>query len=68
MGFFVTKFLFGATPEMVAEIEELTAGLYEYFKPVGILEEILVQKIVVETARYGRVLALEQLEQPEVRG
>jgi hypothetical protein len=30
---------------------------------VGILEEFLVQKLVVETARYGRVLTLEQLEQ-----
>src|SRR6266566_4574541 len=37
--------------------------------PTGILqarlEELLVQKIVVETARYGRVVALEQVEQPE---
>jgi hypothetical protein len=34
-------------------------------KPEGILKELLVQKIVVENARYGRVVALEQLEQPE---
>ena len=32
----------------------------DYYKPQGIVEEILVQKIVVETARYGRELALEQ--------
>jgi len=37
----------------------------EYYKSERILEELLVQKIVVETARYGRVLALEHLEQPE---
>src|SRR5215472_6263055 len=59
---FVTKFLDRATPETVAEIEELAAGLRDYYKPQGIVEEILVQKIVVETARYGRVLGLEQPE------
>ena len=32
----------------------------EYYKPYDIVEEILVQKIVVETARYGRVLAFER--------
>jgi len=61
-GVFVKKFLDGATPETVAEIEELAAGLRDYYKPQGIVEEILVQKIVVETARYGRVLGLEQPE------
>ena len=61
-GIFVKKFLEGATPETVAEIEELAAGLRDYYKPQGIVEEILVQKIVVETARYGRVLGLEQPE------
>ena len=61
-GIFVTKFLERATPETVAEIEELAAGLRDYYKPQGIVEEILVQKIVVETARYGRVLGLEQPE------
>jgi|SRR5215813_3831133 len=61
-GIFVMKFLNGAKPETVVEIEELAAGLREHYKPQGIVEEILVQKIVVETARYGRVLALEQPE------
>jgi|SRR5215469_1414456 len=61
-GIFVTKFLNGATPETVAEIEELAAGLRDYYKPQSIVEEILLQKIAVETARYGRVLALEQPE------
>lgn len=61
-GIFVTKFLNGATPDTTAEIQELAAGLREHYEPKGILEEILVQKIVVETARYGRVLGFEQPE------
>lgn len=58
-GIFVKRFLNGAAPETVAEIEALAAGIREHYKPQGILEEILVQKIVVETARYGRVLGFE---------
>ena len=65
-GIFVTKFLNGATPDTTAEIQELAAGLREHYEPKGILEEILVQKIVVETARYGRVLALEHLSQDTI--
>src|SRR6516162_3292227 len=61
-GIFVKKFLDGAEPDTAAEIRELAEGLQEYYKPKGIVEEILVQKIVVETARYGRVLGLEQPE------
>jgi hypothetical protein len=59
-GIFVKKFLNGAAPETVAEIEALAAGIVEHYQPVGMLEEILVQKIVVETARYHRVLGFEQ--------
>jgi hypothetical protein len=40
----------------------LAAGLRDYYKPQSIVEEILLEKIVIETARYGRVLALEQPE------
>jgi len=58
-GIFVKQFLNGAAPETVAQIEELAVGLREHYKPEGILEEIVVQKIVVETARYGRVLGFE---------
>jgi hypothetical protein len=58
-GIFVKQFLNGAAPETVAEIEALAAGIREYYKPRGPLEEILVQKIVVETARYGRALGFE---------
>ena len=54
------KFLNGATPEAAAEIEALEAGIWEHFKPVGALEEILVQKVVVEAARYSRVVGFEQ--------
>jgi hypothetical protein len=58
-GIFVKKFLNGATPETVAELETLVAGIREHYKPIGILEEILMQKIVVEAARYDRVLGFE---------
>jgi len=58
-GIFVRQFLNGAAHETIAEIEALAAGIREYYKPQGPLEEILVQKIVVETARYGRVLGFE---------
>jgi len=58
-GIFVTKFLNGAAPETVAELETLAAGIREHYQPLGMLEEILVRKIVVEAARYDRVLAFE---------
>jgi hypothetical protein len=61
-GIFVTKLLNGAATETASEIQELAAGLREHYKPDGIMEEILVQKIVVETARYSRVLGFEQPE------
>jgi hypothetical protein len=61
-GIFFKQFLNGAAPETVAEIEALAAGIREYCKPQGPLEEILVQKIVVETARYGRALGFERPE------
>jgi hypothetical protein len=59
-GIFVKKFLNGAAPETVAEIQAVAAGIQEHYQPVGKLEEILVQKIVIETARYHRVLGFEQ--------
>lgn len=58
-GIFVKRFLNGAAPEAVSEIEALTAGIHEHFQPLGALEEMLVQKIVVEAARYDRVLGFE---------
>jgi len=59
-GIFVKKFLNSATPETVAEIEALAAGIWEHYQPVGMLEELLVQKIVIEAARDHRVLGFEQ--------
>jgi hypothetical protein len=61
-GIFAKQFLNGAAPETVAEMEVLAVGIQEHYQPVGMVEEILVQKIVVETARYGRILGLEQKE------
>jgi hypothetical protein len=61
-GIFAKQFLNGAAPETVAEMEVLAAGIQEHYQPVGMVEEILVQKIVVETARYGRILGVEQQE------
>jgi len=61
-GIFVKQFLNGATPETIEEMKALTAGLREHYHPVGMMEEILLQKILVETARYGRILGLEQRE------
>jgi hypothetical protein len=61
-GIFVKQFLNGATPETIEEMKALTTGLREHYQPVGMMEEILLQKILVETARYGRILGLEQRE------
>lgn len=59
-GIFVKKFLHGATPETVAEIEALAAGLREHYQPVGMLENLLLQKAIVEAVRCGRVFGYEQ--------
>jgi hypothetical protein len=56
-GIFVKQFLNGATPVTIEEMKALTAGLREHYQPVGMMEEILLQKIIVETARYGRNIA-----------
>jgi hypothetical protein len=61
-GIFVKQFLNGATTETIEEMKALTAGLREHYHPVGMMEEILLQKILVETARYSRILGLEQRE------
>jgi len=63
-GIFVTKFLDGATPETVTEIQELASSLRDHYDPQCVVEEMLVQKIVIETARYGRIVALEQHPEP----
>ena len=58
-GIFVKRFLNGAAPETVAEIQALISAVREHYKPQGPLEEILVQKVVVEAARYDRILGFE---------
>lgn len=58
-GIFVKRFLNGASPEAVAEIQALAMAIREHYKPQGPLEEILVQKVVVEAARYDRILGFE---------
>lgn len=59
-GLFIKKFLNGTAPETVAEIEALAAGIREHYQPADMLEEMLVQKIVIEAGREHRVLGFEQ--------
>ena len=61
-GIFAKQFLAGALPETVEEMTTLAAGIREHYQPVGMMEEILVEKIVVESGRYGRILGLEHQE------
>ena len=59
-GIFVKKFLNGAAPETIVEMEALAAGIREHYEPADMLEEMLLQKIVIEAGREHRVLAFEQ--------
>lgn len=61
-GIFVKRFPSSAAPETIEEMAALTTGLRDHYQPVGMMEEILMQKILVETTRYGRILGLEQRE------
>ena len=61
-GIFFNQLVNGASPETVAELETLAADLRAYYQPLGRLEEMLVEKIVVENARYARILGFEQQE------
>jgi len=61
-GIFFKQLVNGASPETVAELETLAADMREYYQPIGRLEEMLVEKIVVENARYARILGFEQEE------
>ena len=61
-GIFFKQVINGASPETVAELEILAADMREYYRPIGRLEEMLVEKIVVENARYARILGFEQQE------
>jgi hypothetical protein len=61
-GIFAKQFLREAAPETVEEIAALAEGIREHYQPVGMLEKLLVEKIVIEASRYGRILGLEQQE------
>jgi hypothetical protein len=61
-GIFAKRFLHGASAEDVAEMETAIQEMRDYYQPVGKLEEMLVEKIVVESARYARILGFEEQE------
>lgn len=61
-GIFAKQFFSGAAPETLKEMEELAAGIWAHYQPVGTIEEILAEKLCIEAARYGRVLNIEQHE------
>jgi len=61
-GIFVKQLLQRAPAEFAAEMETFAQEMRDYYQPVGKLEEILVDKIVVEHMRYARILAVDQYE------
>jgi len=58
-GIFAKQFFTGAAPETLKEMEELAAGIWTHYQPVGTIEELLAEKLCIEAARYGRVLKIE---------
>jgi hypothetical protein len=48
--------------ESRSEYESLLEGLREYFKPVGMFEEILVEKLAILIWRYRRLIITEKTE------
>jgi hypothetical protein len=58
-GIFVKQYLSGGPRETVDDIKTLAAGFWEHYQPVGMIEEMLVEKLCIETVRYSRVLRLE---------
>lgn len=61
-GIFAKRFLLGASAEAVVEMETLIRELRDHYQPVGKLEEMWVEKIGVESARYARILGFEEQE------
>jgi len=45
-----------------AVFEEIADAIASYYKPVGFIEELLVEKITTETMRFRRLLSFEQQE------
>ena len=59
-GIFAKRFLHAASAEAGAEMETLICELWDHYQPVGKLEEMLVEKVAIEYARYARILGAEQ--------
>jgi len=58
-GIFAKQFFAGAAPETLKEMQELAAGIWAHYQPMGTIEELLAEKLCIEAARYGRVLKIE---------
>ena len=39
--------------------KDVVAGIWEYYEPVGVMEELLVEKIAAESIRFSRLLGYE---------
>jgi hypothetical protein len=63
-GFFARNLFHGGEPAGTEgqETTELGEQIWAYHAPVGYIEELLVEKIVCESVRYGRLLGYEQQE------
>lgn len=63
-GFFARKLFGGGEPASAEgqETTELGKQIWDYYAPIGYMEELLVEKIVCESVRYGRLLGYEQEE------
>lgn len=61
-GIFAKQLLSGAAPETAVEISTLTAGIWEFYQPAGVIEELLAQKIAVEVVRLARIMGFERKE------
>jgi hypothetical protein len=63
-GFFARKLFAGGEPASAEgqETTELGEQIWDYYAPIGYMEELLVEKVVCESVRYGRLLGYEQEE------
>jgi hypothetical protein len=63
-GFFASKLFRAGQPASTENQETTKLGkqIWDYYAPVGYMEELLVEKITCESVRYGRLLGYEQEE------
>jgi hypothetical protein len=54
------------TSESHEQYDSLLTGLWEHFKPMGMLEEVLVEKLAILTWRYRRLISTETEELQEI--